>query len=250
MTRSIFGLRTHIMRLEPGTSPEEVTHQFTDKPRKDVVVKPSHPARQASASSARRSVTIPGTPSRPRLRIVTSSSPKMLPGPEAVSVGNYDGNSTNRSTAITEKDEEEERMETSDGNSLAAIGAGVKAVIPEVLVVTGLESANSPAMIKLVDILVKRKLDAEKEGTVPLPDNFTVIWIRDERGSDVPGWVVRTLPLGDQPTCVLIRPTGRPVRHFHFDMANGPQDASQGTTSPGHHQPESGYSDVQYDLEY
>lgn len=197
MTRSIFGLRTHMMRLGPDPSPEEVTHQFMDKPRKQVVVKPSHPARQASASSARRSIAIPGIPSRPRLRIDTSSSTKTLPGPEAVSVGYYDGNSTNRSTAITEKDEEEERIEASDGNSLAAIAAGVKAVIPEVLVVTGLESANSPAMIKLVDILVKRKLDAEKEGMVALPDNFTVIWIRDEKGPDVPGWVVSTFPLGD-----------------------------------------------------
>jgi hypothetical protein len=150
----------------------------------------------------------------------------MLPGPEAVSVGYYDGNSTNRSTAIREKDEEEERIETSDGDPLADVGAGSQSVIPEVLVVTGLESANSPAMIKLVDILVQRKLDAEKEGTVPLTDNFTVIWIRDERGPDVPGWVVSTLPLGDQAACVLTRPTGRPVRHFNFDMASGSQVAS------------------------
>lgn len=184
-----------MMRLGPDTSPEEVTHQFMDKPRKQDVVKPSHPARQASASSARRSVTIPGTPSRPRLRIDTSSSTKTLPGTEATSVEFYDGNSMNRSTAIREKDEEEERMETSDGDPLADVGAASQLVIPEVLVVTGLESAISPAMIKLVDILVKRKLDAEKEGMVALPDNFTVIWIRDERGPDVPGWVVSTLPL-------------------------------------------------------
>ena len=76
--------------------------------------------------------------------------------------------------------------------------------VAEVLVVTGLERANSPAMIKLVDVLIKRYIEVptspadedeemvDQERTVrkDLPQNFTLVWVRDEVASDLPGWMV------------------------------------------------------------
>lgn len=83
-------------------------------------------------------------------------------------------------------------------------------VVPEVLIISGLENANQAVWVKLVDILVKGYLETalDKEngegglksallGTQErrwdLPKGFTVVWVREEdKAERCPGWLVST----------------------------------------------------------
>jgi hypothetical protein len=65
-------------------------------------------------------------------------------------------------------------------------------ILPDILIITGLENAQSPVWIKLVDILVARRIRSRKDGVEHETDKgFMVIWIRDERSIGLPGWLVR-----------------------------------------------------------
>ena len=72
--------------------------------------------------------------------------------------------------------------------------------IPHVLIVSGLENAQSPVWIKLVNILVERKVElpyvegaesGDQCQTLDLPGDFLIIWIRDRSVKiDIPWYLI------------------------------------------------------------
>jgi len=66
---------------------------------------------------------------------------------------------------------------------------------PEVLIISGLESAPSPAQIKLSTLLQTSKIEVEGE-TYTAPEGFMTFWVRDGNGPEVPSWVVGSFIFG------------------------------------------------------
>ena len=64
--------------------------------------------------------------------------------------------------------------------------------LPNILIVTGLESASLPVQIRLGEILTQRRVWREDGEVDLLPEGFLVIWVRDADDSErAPfGWSV------------------------------------------------------------
>ncbi len=61
--------------------------------------------------------------------------------------------------------------------------------LPDLLVVSGLENAQSPAQIKLLSIVHSSRLEYD-DSTYEAPEGWMSIWVRDADGPEVPSWVV------------------------------------------------------------
>ena len=71
--------------------------------------------------------------------------------------------------------------------------------LPEILIVSGLEQAPSPAQIKLISIVSTSCVQLDGQTYVPpQPQGWMTIWIRDAHGPEVPSWVVSSLTSGEK----------------------------------------------------
>jgi len=66
---------------------------------------------------------------------------------------------------------------------------GPKLKLPETLVISCLETAPSPAQIKLLSTLSTSRLEMDGVSYSP-PEGWMTIWVRDAERPDVPSWVV------------------------------------------------------------
>ena len=107
---------------------------------------------------------------------------------------------------------------------------------PEMLVVSGLEAAPSPAQIKLVSVLHAARLELAGETYTP-PEGFMAVWVRDPDGEEVPTWVVRPLalpPTHPRPVAYLLR-SGGPLQLLDRHLPHRPRAAATWTHSRGPH---------------
>ncbi|ORY28165.1 hypothetical protein BCR39DRAFT_535841 [Naematelia encephala] len=166
--QTLFGLETTYTHLEPTSQPSDVVNAFlppTSSPKSPLnrddgdILRTS---RTPSAASSSRYISALSTPSsetyfthlRPR-------SSNIFPSP-LLPAG-----------AIVESPDQVEYEKPTD----------------EVLVVSGLEKCESPVWIKLVDVLLKRRVETRDGREKELGDGFTLVWIR-EAGSESPSWLI------------------------------------------------------------
>ncbi|WWD19466.1 hypothetical protein CI109_103926 [Kwoniella shandongensis] len=158
MTRHIFSLRTHHVDLDASTLPSEIPlrllHHPPPPPKNEITPMPSRPSSSLRNPSTLRETHL-GNGHAPTPTPTRSSSS------HSVGLGiNYHHEHIIKSTA--------------------------ELVVPEVLIVTGLEAATSPALIKFCDVLTKRRVEVG-EGRWDFEP--VVIWVREE-GNEVPSWVI------------------------------------------------------------
>ena len=193
MTRGVFGLSTIHAHLTVDTTPESIPYHFVHHHHHHQHLH-SHHHQYGSSSHARRSVPRRSKSTATSRYVSAASTPGLMYPSAGMRTPTPKASQFLYSPPVESPEELTTTTSTNEGNDHpAAVDHSEESFdphIPTILVLTGLQDTNSPAMIKLGDILVKKVVEFGEDGVKrALPDGFLVIWVRDERG-DVSGYMV------------------------------------------------------------
>lgn len=204
----VFGLRTAHLHLDQSSDPSDLPRRLTYHPSRRLS---HHTADPQDRPSSRLSFAGVGQPrSRPRSRANTILSTKSGKSGKSGRTEQSVYVSARQSVVSVSLDGDTPSMRKENGSALLPpapldLGDGESGtsldddkddddddgppILASALIVTGLEDTNSPSMIKLVDILARRRLRLGSKDH-DLPSDLTLIWVRDQNTKSGPGWLI------------------------------------------------------------